>query len=79
MIRIDSLLLLACVFVPADARTPARVCGRVLGTTQTCCVTFSVTVDGFGSPATATGTAVANCAQGYICQTHWTGSVTKGS
>jgi len=54
-------------------------CRRVLGTTQTCCVTFSVTVDGFGSPATATGTAIANCAQGYICQTHWTGSVTKGS
>ena len=59
--------------------TSAPDCRRVLGTTETCCVTFSVSVDGFASPATATGTAVQNCALGFICQTHWTGSVTKGS
>jgi hypothetical protein len=51
-------------------------CRVVPGTRETCCVTFSVDVDGFGSPASAQGTAIANCGQGSSCRTHWTGSVT---
>ena len=52
-------------------------CRQVPGSTATCCLTFSIDVDGFGSPATAQGTATAQC-QGSMCQAHWTGSVTRG-
>jgi hypothetical protein len=54
-------------------------CRVVPGTSETCCVTFSVDVDGFGSPASAQGTAVANCGQGSICTARWTGTVTSSN
>jgi hypothetical protein len=57
--------------------TTAPDCRLVPGSDERCCLTFSVDVGAFGSPAAATGAAVAQCDQGSSCQATWTGSVTR--
>ncbi len=52
-------------------------CRVVPDSDETCCLTFSVDVGEFGSPAAATGTAIAACDQGSSCQAAWVGSVTR--
>jgi len=42
-----------------------------------CCLTSQVQAEGFGSPSPAQGLGTAQCSDGFACEVHWDGSLTR--
>lgn len=52
-------------------------CRPLPASTEVCCLSFAVSAAGFASPATAAGTATAQCDGPSSCVARWNGSVTR--